>query len=298
MFLEYTSLIIPTKDRPNRLKMLFESLEDFISEINEIIIVDSSSNENLEFTKKFISKFKNVKLIESVPSISKQRNLGIENYNKKNKFIMFCDDDIVFEKNSMNIISEFICSNQNYLGYGFNLIEKNKKSFLEKLKKNKFLEKNGFYNSKPGVICENGWHTKNSNLNENLETNWLSTQACIYRSSIFNDSKFDITLGNYSYLEDLFFSFDVFKKGKLCICSEAKYKHENSINRTNFSFGIQEVINRHKFVKMNNLNIKKFFLTMIIKTIFSLLNVLIGRVYYFPKFIGNFLGIFLCILKK
>ena len=29
--------------------MLFESLEDFISEINEIILVDSSSNENLEF---------------------------------------------------------------------------------------------------------------------------------------------------------------------------------------------------------------------------------------------------------
>ena len=298
MFLEYTSLIIPTKDRPNRLGKLFESMENFISYINEIIIVDSSNKENFEFTKKFISKFKNVKLLESVPSTSKQRNLGIENYNKKNKFIMFCDDDITFEKNSINIISEFIYSNKNYLGYGFNLIEKNKNSLIEKLKKNKFLEINGFYNSKPGVICENGWHTKNSNLVEKLETNWLSTQACIYRSSIFNDCKFDTNLGNYSYLEDLFFSYNVFKKGKLIICSEAKYNHTNSINRKSFSFGVQETINRHKFVKMNNLNIKKFYLTIIIKTFFSLLNVLIGKINYFPKFIGNFLGIFLCISKK
>mgnify|MGYP001365607372 CR=1 FL=1 len=298
MFLEYTSLIIPTKDRPNRLGKLFESMENFISYINEIIIVDSSNKENFEFTKKFISKFKNVKLLESVPSTSKQRNLGIENYNKKNKFIMFCDDDITFEKNSINIISEFIYSNKNYLGYGFNLIEDYKESFFDNLKKHKFLEQVGLYNSKPGVVCENGWHTKNCNLVKNLETSWLSTQACIYRTSVFKDSKFDTTLGKYSYLEDLFFSYNVFKKGKLYICSKAKYNHKNSINRTNFSFGVQEVINRHKFVKMNNFNIKKFYLSMLIKTILSLINVFIGRIYYFPKFLGNFLGIFLCISKK
>ena len=298
MFLEYTSLIIPTKDRPKSLKNLIESIEGLISKLNEIIIIDSSNKENLEFTKKFVSKFNNVKLIKSAPSISEQRNLGIENCNMENKFLMFCDDDIVFEKDSINIMSDFIHSNQNYLGYGFNLIEDYKESFFDNLKKHKFLEKIGLYNSKPGVVCENGWHTKNCNLGENLETNWLSTQACIYRSSVFKDSKFDTTLGKYSYLEDLFFSYNVFKKGKLYICSKAKYNHKNSINRTNFSFGVQEVINRHKFVKMNNFNIKKFYLSMLIKTILSLINVFIGRIYYFPKFLGNFLGIFLCISKK
>tara|TARA_Y100001970_G_scaffold220619_1_gene271052 strand:+ start:3631 stop:4527 length:897 start_codon:yes stop_codon:yes gene_type:complete len=298
MFIQYTSLIIPTKDRPKKLKNLIESMENLIFEINEIIIVDSSNKENIEFNKNFFSKFKNAKLIESIPSTSKQRNLGIENCNKENKFLMFCDDDIVFEKNSINIMSDFMRSNENYMGYGFNLIEKNENSFFERLKKHKFLEKNGFYNSQPGVICENGWHTKNSNLVENLETSWLSTQACIYRSTVFNDSKFDTSLGNYSYLEDLFFSFNVSKKGKLFICSQAKYNHGNSINRTSFTFGLQETINRHKFVKMNNFNIKKFYLSILIKTLFSLLNVLIGKINFFPKFVGNFFGIFLCILKK
>ena len=107
MFLEYTSLIIPTKDRPKSLKNLIESIEGLISKLNEIIIIDSSNKENLEFTKKFVSKFKNVKLIKSAPSISEQRNLGIENCNMENKFLMFCDDDIIFEKDSINIMNDF-----------------------------------------------------------------------------------------------------------------------------------------------------------------------------------------------
>ena len=82
MFLEYTSLIIPTKDRPNRLKMLFESVEDFISEINEIIIVDSSSNENLEFdhiiplSKGGANTYRNIQLLCESCNRSKSDNIG------------------------------------------------------------------------------------------------------------------------------------------------------------------------------------------------------------------------------
>ena len=38
MFLEYTSLIIPTKDRPKSLKNLIESIEGLVSKLNEIIM--------------------------------------------------------------------------------------------------------------------------------------------------------------------------------------------------------------------------------------------------------------------
>ena len=43
MFIKLTSLIIPTKERLNNLKRLVNSVGNYINEINEIIIIDSSS---------------------------------------------------------------------------------------------------------------------------------------------------------------------------------------------------------------------------------------------------------------
>ena len=43
MFIKFTSLIIPTKNRLNNLNRLIYSIGNYINEINEIIIVDSSS---------------------------------------------------------------------------------------------------------------------------------------------------------------------------------------------------------------------------------------------------------------
>ena len=104
------------------------------------------------------------------------------------------------------------------------------------------------------MVCKNGWHTKISNLKSDAETMWLSTQACIYKSNyIKNYLSFDRSLGKYSYLDDLFFSYKLSKKGKLSMCSRAKYLHPDNIERKNYNFGIKEIVNRYKFVKINHL---------------------------------------------
>ena len=45
MFTNNTSLIIPTKERIDYLKRFFSSLEDLADFFNEILIIDSSSDE-------------------------------------------------------------------------------------------------------------------------------------------------------------------------------------------------------------------------------------------------------------
>ena len=298
MFIDQTTLVIPTKDRVLKLKRFFYSLGEYVNLFNEIIIVDSSCSDIHSDLKMYYSIYKNITVTKSEASSSKQRNLGIKKYNKKNKYIMFCDDDIIFEKNSIINMNQFILNNPNYVGYGFNLIENPVNNFFERLKKGKFIEKIGIYNPYPGIVCANGWHTKISNVKSDLKTIWLSTQACIFKTEFFDmNTYFEDSLGSYSYLEDLFFSYEMGKKGDMIVSSSSQYTHPDNIERSDFKFGQIEVVNRYKFVIKNNFSTYKFYITILLKVFFTFLKIITFKIKFFPKFFGNISGIILCILK-
>ena len=61
-----------------------------------------------------------MKVYNAKPSISLQRNIGLNKVIKKRKYVMFLDDDLIFEKNAFKNV--FFCSeNKNLSGIGFNL---------------------------------------------------------------------------------------------------------------------------------------------------------------------------------
>lgn len=298
MFIKSTSLIIPTKDRIISLKKFFFSIQNYISGFDEILVIDSSKKLIHDELNNYFKNYKNIKIFKSKPSSSIQRNIGIKKSNKINKFIMFCDDDILLEENSIENMDKFIYKNSKSIGYGFNLVEKKNLNFLEKIKRNNFFIKNQLYDLEPGIVCQNGWHTKLVNVEKDCNTMWLSTQACVYKSNFLNNISFDETLGTYSYLEDLFFSYELKKRGNLTLCSDAKYQHPNNIDRKDLKFGIKEVINRHKFVKKYNLDLYKFYITFLLKVLLIIGKIFILRLDLFPKLIGNIIGLILCIVKR
>ena len=265
------SIIIPTKDRPYKIKKLLNQLYNNKFFFNEILVVDSS---NVDNKKKLIFIIKqaelNIKLINSIASISVQRNKGLKNMKKSNKFFMFLDDDIVFKKNSFVEMKKFIKKNEKlYIGYGFNLISKINYGYLESIKRNKFIEKLGIYNTNIGKIVPSGWQTKINNVKKNQEVEWLSTQAVIYAN---NKKKinFDNFFKGYSYLEDLDYSYRMSNFGKLIVVKKARYYHNNDIERKSFSFGQKEFINRYHFIKKNKIYTKYFFLGAIFKIFLNL----------------------------
>ena len=74
------SIIIPTKDRPYKIKRLLDQLYDNKFFFNEIILIDSSNINNKKKLTIIIKKIdSNIKLINSRPSISLQRNKGLKN---------------------------------------------------------------------------------------------------------------------------------------------------------------------------------------------------------------------------
>ena len=294
------SIVIPTKDRLKLLKKLLKYLDMNIFFFDEIIIIDSSikkiNNYNLNFLSK---KIKNkIKLIYSAPGTSLQRNVGLKNINKLNKYVMFLDDDIIFEKRALHKMKYFLNSIPSYvIGVAFNNDFKLSKNFNEKLKNSKVAKKLKIYSDRPGIVTKSGWQTKIGKINKNTYSDWLSTQASLFCLDKIKKINFNEKLGVYSYLEDLDFSFKVSKLGKLIIYSKSIYITKNIIYRNNFLFGIKELVNRYIFVKNNKLSLKYFFLASFLLSFRNLFQVFFLDIKSFIRGLGNVIS-YIYMFKK
>lgn len=298
-FTENTSLIIPTKDRLYKVIDLLKYLKSKKIKFFEILVIDSSNKRDCNILKSKSKKL-NFKYFHTYPSTSYQRNLGLNKKNSSTRFIMFLDDDVIFFKNTFNEMNKTIkrYSLSKQIGaFGFNQVQKEVKvNFFERIKNSKLIDFLGFYSIKPGKVLKSGWHTKILNVKKNVNVDWLYSTACIYKSNAICNFKFNETFGQYSYLEDLDFSLNLKKINKKIIISYlAKFKHPVNIDRSSFSFGIQEVMNRFQIVKKYNFNIYFFFLLVFLRFLISFSGIFKLRLNSFLRSVGNIYGIILCI---
>jgi glycosyltransferase involved in cell wall biosynthesis len=289
------TIIIPTFNRYKILKKTINYLSKNSFFFKEIIIVDSSDKKKID--KNFKFRFKNLKIrvFYSKPSISLQRNIGLNKVKKNSEYIMFMDDDVQFRKKSFTIMKNFIVNNKNYSGIGFNLIIKDIVHNLEKLKKNNFFKFLGIYDPDDGKVTPSGWHTKAINLKKDTLVEWLPTQAVIYKYEDIKKIRFNLDYGVYSYLEDLDFSYSI--KKKLIIHSKAKYSSNNIVDRDKFKFGEKEIINRFIFIKKFNLNKFKF-ATGSIMLIFKNIIFTFFKINNFFRVLGNLKGVLNLFIKN
>lgn len=285
------TIVIPTRNRVDLLKKTLTYLKKNKYFFREIIIVDSSdkSEKNKLYNIKSNTNLK-LKIINSSPGISKQRNLGLKKVNKNSKYVMFLDDDIDFGKNSIINMYNFLKFNKKYAGIGFNLIIKNTNKNIESLKKNKLFQCLGVYDSKSGRVTSSGWQTKAINLKKKELVDWLPTQAVIYYYKKIKQKKFDTNYGIYSYLEDLDFSYDL-KDNGLIIYSKSKYSSNNVVKRNPFFFGIKEIVNRFYFVKKFGLNKFNFFIGCLFLIAKNLILLFTLKPSYLIRIMGNFIGL-------
>ena len=130
-------IIIPTRNRIKKLIKTLNFLKKNFFFFKKIIIVDSSDINFKNKIKNRIKKYNlDIKLINSVPSTSIQRNLGFS-YAQNNKFIMFLDDDINFYSNAFKNMHNYLKKIDNKIvGISFNLIAKKTTNFFSLLKQN------------------------------------------------------------------------------------------------------------------------------------------------------------------
>jgi len=302
MFVKKTTLIIPTYNRIFNLRRLLNQLSKLNLFFYEILVVDSSDFIKRKEILNICNRF-NAKLIFSIKSSSSlQRNIGLENRNKNTKFVMFLDDDVIFYKDTFFEMNKIIDKYQNdsaIVGFGFNQISNNNFNLLEKIKTSKFMRIINLYSDKPGQVTKGGWHSKILNVQNDILADWVFTTASIFKSQNIKNKYFDETFGNYSYLEDLDYSYNLTKsKKKILISSKAKFKHPKNIDRSSFLFGKIEIINRYRIIYKHNLSYTYFLINVLLRFFISFSKILVGDNKSFARSIGNIFGMILVFKGK
>ena len=124
---------------------------------------------------------------------------------------------------------------------------------------------------------------------------WLPTGASVWRKKIFEDYQFDEWFRDYSYLEDLDFSYRVGKKFKLMVLGEAEYYHfpAKGGRGGGFRFGFREVENRlHIAKKYREFSLLKCYLALHVRMMMNFgLFIWEQKFPYFQRALGNACGL-------
>lgn len=248
-FKEKLSFIIPTKDRPERLNCLLSSIKKQRIQPNQIVIIDASSNPYCY--KKLLEDYKDLAIdykMTKPPSLTRQRNIGLQTIKPDTTLVGFLDDDVELEDNSISEMLGFWANaNDNLGGAIFNVITDRSSRF--------FLPKKIFCmgNESVGKMLRSGFNTKICPATTDTYTQWLLGGVTIWRKKIVDEFKFDEWFEGYGLFEDLEYSYRVGKLYDLAVVSKAKVKHYYlGINRSdNYQFGKMEIVNRYHIVKNN-----------------------------------------------
>ena len=217
------SVIICTKDRTKNLAKFLDSLSNQTRMPDELIIVDASQKEKTRYMLEQKSEQLSFDIIyKRTPSgLTRQRNIGISL--SRGKFLFFFDDDVVLEKEFIEVITETFdkFKNSNVGGVMGRIVNISppRKSWDFLFKRLFFLSDFGQGRMKlsglPSIKIDNKLSFVES----------LSGGCTAYIKKVFDQFKFDENLKEYAYLEDVDFSYRVGLKYHLLYQPKARLKH-------------------------------------------------------------------------
>jgi GT2 family glycosyltransferase len=198
-----------------------------------------------------LKEFRDFKVdyIRSVPpSLTEQRNRGVERVGRDVTLVAFLDDDTVLKDDAISGMMEFWAgASPDTAGAAFNIL-------TGPYRKPTLLEKIFLVNAdRPNMILRSGFQTRVGVYSENTPVKWLVGCAMVWRKSIFREFRFDEKFTGYARYEEVDFSYRVGSKYKLYVASKAMAEHHLNPENVEFSFalGKMEIVNRLYLVRKN-----------------------------------------------
>lgn len=209
------SIIIPTRNRVDRLRRLLYSILEQTILPYEVIVVDDSDNlETKNLVKQLSSHFfeKGIKLRHIMPkenpkSISRARNLGAKE--AEGDIVIFLDDDVIINENYVEKILEVFDMFPNALGVQGTVVNF-EYSHLENAIKKVFY----YWHAEIGKcrMLPSGKTTYACFPDKIIPCEWLFGLNVAYKKKVFDEFSFNEKLIGYSLGEDKEFSYKIHKK--------------------------------------------------------------------------------------
>ena len=260
--------VVATKDRPDDLGLMLESLAAQTHSPDLVIVVDSSAAPVSHVVNEFRDRLRVQYLHHLPPSASAQRNAGIKAMPPSIDLTAFLDDDATLEPDALERMLAFWANAPSDLGgAAFNMVNHPEQA-LSWLKRWPLVKVLGIYNGEPGRVMPSGWQTMTGFVLTDLHVDWLPSGAVVWRAEILRTCRFDEFYNGYSYLEDLDFSYTVRRRWRLAVVADARYYHYPSPIRhaRQYGFGKTEVRNRLYFVTQHGLSYPKCWLGLVLRT--------------------------------
>ncbi len=214
------AFIIPTKDRPKKIRSLLESMEAQTLTPGRIIIIDGG-----ESVEKVVKEFETLPVEHYMcnpPGQIRQRNMGIGLLDERTRLVGFLDDDIILEPEAFERMIAFWNSVEiETAGIGFNNISidiPGNAGILSRLIP---------YSREPGKVLRSGLNTSFENVSGNIRTQWLGGGYTVWRQDILREFTQDVLNTRWATGEDLRFSYPIGKIHPLYVCASAKVRHEH-----------------------------------------------------------------------
>jgi GT2 family glycosyltransferase len=266
------SFVVATKDRPDELRRLWQSLRCQSRVPDEVVIVDASARPSTLVgpqTGPPVLRY----IRTAVASATRQRNIGLDTVRPEADLVGFLDDDAVLEEGAVEEMLRFWGSaGAEVGGAAFNMANHPPLEW-PLLKRTRLAESLGLYAGRGGSVTPSGFQTMIGPLARTEWTDWLPSGASVWRREVVRDHRFDEWYDGYSYLEDLDFSYRVGKSHKLAVVAGARYRHLQAPGGRGggYAFGLREVLNRVHFVKKHpELSLRKCYAALSVRLLMSL----------------------------
>lgn len=300
MFSNKIAFVVATKDRPEELHHMLRSLDRQTHRPDQIVIIDGGTLS----VKAVLKDFPELNLIYKTffpPSAAKQRNFGLREVSPDITLVGFLDDDVELDVNAIEKLLLFWeDAPHRVAGVAMNM-GNHPDLLASSLKYLPFTEWLGLYSQTKGDVLPSGFQTMIGKVKKNIYVNWLPTGAVVWRKKIFEDYQFDEWFRDYSYLEDLDFSYRVGKKFRFMVLEEAKYYHfpAGDGRGNDFRFGFKEVDNRLYLVKKyREFSLLKCYLALFVRMMMNLgLFFREQKLHYFQRALGNAGGLMSSLFK-
>jgi glycosyltransferase involved in cell wall biosynthesis len=287
------SVVIPTRNRDASLRNLLNKIIEQTSQPDEIIIVDSSeiSQSSYEIINKSIKY-----LHTTEKSAARQRNIGIISVKQDIQVLFFLDDDTnpnsTYFEDMLGTLISLQAVGVSGLAINTEKIERIKpRGILGFIKKISFLDSN--IDGKL-LISGVGIPVRKRNVGI-IEVDWLIGCSCWDFGKI-KDLKFEEDFMGYSLGEDVIFSVNARKLGKLFVNSKIILDHtelpqaDSNIIKHNYMW-VYYRFRLSKYVDNKIVFYPAFYLSILFKVIFSLLSIPISPIMSIKQIIGTTLGL-------
>jgi glycosyltransferase involved in cell wall biosynthesis len=239
------ALVVPTKDRPDDLRKLLSSLASQTRLPDQLIIVDGSKPDIQHVIAEFCEMAVDYVRVYP-PSLSRQRNAGMQRLAGDITLAGYIDDDIVLESQAVEEMLRFWATAEADIGgAAFNITNAARPNWI-RLKTLLWVDA-----PQAGKMLPSGFPSTIGTQHTDLETDWLYGGATVWRRDIVNRYAYDEWFIGMGFMEDVDYSFSVRREYRLKVVAGARlahYSHPVKPEREAL-LGKWQIVNRMYFVR-------------------------------------------------